>query len=205
MANDTNIKIMSFSPGSGLAVAGTADFANTILSDMPGHLEQAMAQPLFEKMGRNVLTEATILRAVAKKSYDDWFGQAPAPARPPLVFLLCGYAQDKPHLISLMSHFDFAPGRSNTGFQTIGVNMLAIYLLNRLYNRNLTASAAARLAFYVISETISQDGKVGGPIKIGIVKPNCELRLLTESEVAEIHDKTVEYSDVLRNHFLKVD
>ncbi|MCD6119858.1 hypothetical protein J7K50_08495 [bacterium] len=201
MANDTNIKVVSFSPGTGLAVAGTAEFAATILHDMPQHLDIAMANPLFKDKPRDVHLEAKVLHEVAKSTYEKWFNQAPSPNRPPLIFLLCGYADNKPNLITLMSLFDFAPGKSTTGFQTIGVNMLATYLLNRLYCKGISADAAIRLAYYVIDETKSQDGKVGGPIHIGVIRADKDLEMLDETRLDDIRQNLVSFSVTLRGHF----
>jgi hypothetical protein len=53
----------------------------------------------------------------------------------------------------------------------IGVPQYAIYLSHRYYDPNISSDKAAALAEYLISETASQDPKVGGPIKIAKVLP----------------------------------
>ena len=54
----------------------------------------------------------------------------------------------------------------------VGVPQYAIYLSHRYYDPNISSDKAAALAEYLISETASQDPKVGGPIK-NPVKVSC--------------------------------
>ena len=60
---------------------------------------------------------------------------------------------------------DFAPQLA-LGTMLAGVPQYATYLLHRLYDRGMGLQSLKALAAYLISETASQDPKVGGPIKM---------------------------------------
>jgi len=52
----------------------------------------------------------------------------------------------------------------------MGCPMLANYILNKRYREDLTVETLAPLVAYAISETASVDRRVGGPIKIAIIR-----------------------------------
>jgi len=186
-ANDTFLKIQPFIPGAGLAIAGSAEFANTIL-DMVRESIAEKTETLFQCGKALGLYDAiNILRDTAVSQYNTWFGpQVPFPNRPPLIFTVCGFSNGSPHLYTMMSMMNYATGRTSAGFVAIGVGMLAIYILNRFYQKDISCDAAARLAYYVTEETASQDGKVGGPIRIGLVRPDQDMVLVDVEKLAEI-------------------
>jgi hypothetical protein len=98
--------------------------------------------------------------------------------------------------------FNFAPNLSTTGFAVIGIVPLAVYLLNRLYRRGLDLDIAKDLAAYCILETASQDGKVGGPIRMAIVRPDADTELITDSEIIELERRVDAHREALRSSFL---
>jgi 20S proteasome alpha/beta subunit len=57
------------------------------------------------------------------------------------------------------------------------------------------------LAEYIISETGTQDPKVGGPIGIALITADDGYRELDESEVADVHQKNQEELHKFREHF----
>jgi 20S proteasome alpha/beta subunit len=67
-----------------------------------------------------------------------------------------------------------------------GANEIGATLLNRLYSREMNLSSATELAAYCISETATQDGKVGGPIQIGQITVAGGFSLLPEKQVNEV-------------------
>ena len=79
---------------------------------------------------------------------------------------------------------------------------LAIYLLNRLYRRDLSLDVAKDLAYYCIAETASQDGKVGGPIRVATARPNAQITVLDDAEVDKIGERVDKHRETLRNSFL---
>ncbi|MBN1506157.1 MAG: hypothetical protein JW955_04900 [Sedimentisphaerales bacterium] len=159
-----------------------------------------------------------ILHQVARNLYDGWFPGLPQTAmpnpqtggvlaRPDLVFIVGGYAKDqsgnfsRPIIYQLTSALNFAPMMHDYGFAVAGVPTYALYLLNRLYEANRKAQEElAPLAVYTISETASQDGKVGGPIRVVIVNPTGS-RELSSTEVDEIVKRNLAKTTGLRNSF----
>jgi len=103
--------------------------------------------------------------------------------------LLAGYdAGHRPKILNLgsPSPFNFAPNLSTTGFGAAGIVPLAVYLLNRLYRRGLDLEIAKDLATYCIAETASQDGKVGGPIRLAVTTPGMDTIVLGDADMAAV-------------------
>ena len=134
--------------------------------------------------------------------------QAPYLQRPGLVMILAGYRtiDDKPAqpmLYSLISQLGFVPSLSNYGFAIIGVPQYAIYLLNRLYSKDMSLRSAVELAAYCISETATQDGKVGGTIQIAEITPKNGFKGYTKEEVENITEENKKQSQSLRGLFFR--
>lgn len=106
-------------------------------------------------------------------------------------------------LFTLISQLEFAPSLSNYGFAIIGVPQYAIYLLNRLYSKDMPLDSAAELAAYCISETATQDGKVGGPIQIAKITPKEGFRALAQTQVDRIIKENTKQSQLLKRLFFK--
>jgi len=59
------------------------------------------------------------------------------------------------------------PRKNPTGFDCIGIPIIADYLLNRIYEYGeVSVEHATEMAAFCIKETSSQDRRVGGPIQI---------------------------------------
>jgi 20S proteasome alpha/beta subunit len=158
------------------------------------------------------------LRATARAKYNEWFPtvaaiQPPAllmtgqaPSRPGLSFLVAGYemADGKsadPKVYQLISQNDFAPMLHDYGFAVAGVPQYALYLLNRLYERNRSVEELTALAVYVITETASQDGKVGGPVKVVTIGADDGCVALDEEAVLSVLGGNALRSQSLRDSF----
>jgi 20S proteasome alpha/beta subunit len=158
-----------------------------------------------------------VLHKTARASYDGWFPTLPqtvilnpqtgAPiGRPDLVFIVGGYGKDqsgnftRPIIYQLASALNFAPMIHDYGFAVAGVATYALYLLNRLYEADRKAQELVPLAVYAISETASQDGKVGGPIRVVIVSP-AGSKELNNVEVDNIVKRNLTKTTALRNSF----
>jgi 20S proteasome alpha/beta subunit len=109
----------------------------------------------------------------------------------------------QPMLYTLISQLDFVPSLSNYGFAIIGVPQYAIYLLNRLYSKDMLLRSAIELAAYCISETATQDGKVGGDIQMAEVTPKNGFKAYTKKEVDGITEENKKQSQSLRGLFFK--
>ena len=204
--NDTVQKIYKPSPRTALAMVGQAETGAALMQRIIAALA---AQPAADVDG-----VAEIIRVLSNQFFGQWFGppqflmgpMGPAPApRPDVWFLLVGYdAANLPKILSLGSTppFNFAPNLSTTGFAALGVVPLAVYLMNRLYRRGLDLEIAKDLATYCIVETASQDGKVGGPIRLAVVAPGQTATVLTEDEMQAMLPRAERHRETLRNSFL---
>jgi 20S proteasome alpha/beta subunit len=159
-----------------------------------------------------------VLHQTSRASYDAWFPGLPqttmlnpqtglAIGRPDLTFIVGGYEKDqggnftRPVIYQLNSALNFAPMIHDYGFAVAGIPTYALYLLNRLYEADRKAQEElAPLAVYAISETASQDGKVGGPIRVIIVSPTGS-KELTDVEVGNIVKRNLTKTTALRNSF----
>ena len=158
------------------------------------------------------------LRETARNSYEEWFPTVPAipapqlvmtgqaPARPDLAFIVAGYELHEeggpvPRIYQLGSATDFAPMVHDYGFAVAGVAQYALYLLNRLYEPDRSTRELQALAVYVVTETASQDGKVGGPVKLVTVLPDTGGEILDQDAVSAIASANAERSKALRDSF----
>lgn len=99
-----------------------------------------------------------------------------------------------------MSQFDFAPFLHDYGFALQGVPQYALYLMNRLYSENMKIEQLKHLLAYVITETATQDGRVGGPVRMAIIN-STEAKELSREEVEEIKKQNEENSKRLKSLF----
>jgi hypothetical protein len=90
----------------------------------------------------------------------------------------------------------------NYGFGVDGVAQYALYLLNRLYDPASVMDDLKCLAAYIIAETASQDGKVGGPIQMATITTR-DSQILAVSAIEEIVRTNQERSRVLKQSFLR--
>jgi 20S proteasome alpha/beta subunit len=158
------------------------------------------------------------LRVTCRQKYNEWFEAVPAmqppallmtgqvPSRPGLNIIVGGYELDgeeigEPRLYRLFSYQDFSPMLSDYGWMVDGIVQYALYLLNRLYEPDRTVQELTALAIYAITETASQDGKVGGPVKVVTIKPKEGCTALEDSAVSEIMSGNEKRSRALRDSF----
>jgi 20S proteasome alpha/beta subunit len=127
-------------------------------------------------------------------------------SRPDLAFILGGFDADgTPRIFSLISNFDFNPMLHEYGFAVQGVAQYALYLLNRLYEADRSLDELAALAVYAITETASQDGKVGGPVNVITITPTAPpdggCKILPRGRVQAIETENATRSQALRASF----
>jgi len=205
-ANDTVQKIYRPNPRTAIALVGQAETGAALM--------QRIVATLTPQPAADIDVVAEAIRTVSNQVFTQWFGPpqfmpgptGPVPIpRPDVWFLLVGYdATNQPKILSLGSTppFNFAPNLSTTGFAAAGVVPLAVYLLNRLYRRNLDLEIAKDLATYCIVETASQDGKVGGPVRLAIAAAGQDSLVLTDGQVQEIVTRVDRHRETLRTSFL---
>lgn len=207
--NDTAIKVFTPTPSVAIALSGSGETGHALM--------QQIAAGLGVQVVMDVDAVAAHIQNIGRQYYQQSFGAplwlmnpAGAPVctpRPDIWYLLAGYTiTGQPKLINMTSAvpFNFTPGFTNTGFAAIGVAPLALYLLNRLYRRDISLQIAKDLAAYCIEETASQDGKVGGPVRMAIVRHNQVTELVSEDEIAELGRRVSVHREALRASFLNL-
>jgi 20S proteasome alpha/beta subunit len=209
--NDSQQKANVLAPHVAVLQAGAGEIGTLIVREVTS---------LIEGQNMDGVTAAmNVLRDRARQSYQEWFPSLdaiPAPqlvatgqaaSRPDLAFVIGGYepivegVDPTPAIYHLLSGLDYAPMLADYGFAVQGVAQYALYLLNRLYEPDRTVQELSALAVYVITETASQDGKVGGPVQVITVKPEEGCEVLAPESVSEIATGNEERSRALRNSF----
>jgi 20S proteasome alpha/beta subunit len=203
--NDSQKKLYSSSKYSAILVAGSGELGAQIMAEVMDVIK--------EIEGITPVMDAT--RVLVRERYSNWFNQfaiqavpnAQSPVRPDLAFLIAGYeVNDKgepieQRIFQLISQTDFAPMLHNYGFALTGVAQYALYLLNRLYQRDSTVEQLKALAAYVITETASQDGKVGGPVQMATINPKDGCKELAEEEIEAVITQNQRRSETLKDSF----
>jgi hypothetical protein len=127
--------------------------------------------------------------------------------RPEVGCILAGYPSvGKPRdrdaeIYSLVSPLNFAPLLHDYGFAVSGVAQYALYLMNRIYRNDIVLDNAIALAHYVIAETASQDGKVGGPVRIAVIDPDRGFQELPTERVKELQDRDRKVNEAIAKLF----
>ena len=196
--NDSQLKI--FSVGRfGIGLAGASELGAALLDEL--RKVNLAGCP-------NIDICVQTMAQVSVNLFTQWFREIPPAARPGLLFTVAGYrvtdSQPPEAMIYMLnSQLNFAPQLFTNMPSLSGIPQYAVYLVNRYYDPSISLERAKALAEYLISETASQDPKVGGPIKMAEITPEKGYRELTEQEVAEIQQSNKELNVQLRQFFLK--
>lgn len=208
--NDNMKKLYPLSRYVGVVLAGSGELGATIMSEIQTGIQNSGA-PI-----EGVTPVMNLVRDILMRRYSEWFAGfaiapiqgAPIPVRPTLVLIVGGYEVDgegKPteqKIYSLNCHQNFAPMLHDYGFALNGVAQYALYLLNRLYMPDLNVDKLLPLGAYVITETASQDGKVGGPVQLMKILPETGCIPLSDDDVEVILQENNVRSEKLRESFL---
>jgi 20S proteasome alpha/beta subunit len=156
------------------------------------------------------------VREVGRRKFNEWFptfpflpipGQNAAFMRPTLQLTIAGYDLENgnfiPRMYSMVSNLDFSPNLHDFGFALGGVAQYALYLLNRLYSADMGIEDLKHLAAYVVTETATQDGKVGGPVQMAVILPKVGASMVNREEVTSIVMKNEKRSKGLKSLFRK--
>jgi len=210
--NDSMQKLFSLSDHTAVLISGASELGSLIVTKASETIH------LLEMDGITEITEQ--LRDVARKTYADSFPSlpavqvqntggilAPVTNRPDLAFIVAGYDKgetrqlyDVPRMFTLASGWDFPPQLHTYGFALAGIATYALYLLNRLYEPNRTVEELTALAVYVITETASQDGKVGGPVQVATISAIGTV-ILEPDSVTKVINQNAERAKALRDSF----
>jgi len=206
--NDNQKKSYGLSKYVGVLMAGSGELGAMIMNEIATDVKNRNLEGVTPIMNA--------AREILKRRYGEWFARfslqaipnVPTPVRPTLVVIIGGYDLDntgKPviqKIYSLNCHLDFAPMLHDYGFALEGVAQYALYLLNRLYAGESVKNLLP-LAAYVITETASQDGKVGGPVQLMQITSEEGCRILSSEEINSIIASNSSRSDNLRVSFFK--
>ncbi len=194
--NDTQQKIFQFGK-CGFAISGAAELAQAMMDE-------------FGKRGLNNpqnIDDAVTSLAHAAAIYDGWFQGINFDQRPTILFVLAGYrvpdggAAPIPMVYLMASNTRFAPQLAGAYPMMAGVPQYAVYLSHRYFDPAMTGESAAALAEYLISETASQDPKVGGPIRIAKVLPT-GYHPLTDDEISTLKKRNMKLNSKLKRFFI---
>lgn len=204
--NDIQKKLFKLSLYCSIGITGSSELAAKLVDGITGIIDSQKLEYVDDILAK-VVEEA-------KKEYFGWFGQRQwvtagplLDSRPPIAFTIIGYHKRESDFISriylLTSQLDFAPQLCPSGFMLTGIPQYATYLLHRLYDRRMNIKNLSALAAYLISETATQDPKVGGPIRIVQITKEDGYKELTEDEVNEINKRNEEQNLKLRKFFFR--
>jgi len=102
----------------------------------------------------------------------------------------------------LNSALDFTP-QLCVAKMLAGVPQYATYLMHRLYNPQMKLVNVRALAVYLITETATQDPKVGGPVRMAEISLEKGYQELSENLIQSIIKKNDEQNIKLREFFFK--
>jgi 20S proteasome alpha/beta subunit len=207
--NDTQQKLYVFGNYAGVMTAGSGELGAQLMREVQVAIQQRQA------VGVTPVMEA--IRDTAIQRYDEWFpgwGIQPVPGlampvRPDLALIIAGYdldANGQPtdqKIYTLTSNLAFAPMLHNYGYALQGVPQYALYILNRLYEPGREAAQLERLAAYVITETASQDGKVGGPVQMASILEAGGAVMLSDTRIGSILTRNTQLLADLRGFFYR--
>ena len=209
--NDSQEKAHILAPHVAVLFAGSGEVGSLIV--------RQVAELVTQQVLDGVTPVMELLRKTARENYAAWFPSLPpipapqsvmsgqAAGRPELAMVIAGYELDaqgratEAKLYQLVSATDFSPMLHDYGFAVCGVAQYALYLLNRLYEPDRTVQELTPLAAYVITETASQDGKVGGPVRVIVVSPDSGCEALNPSDVDRVLSNNAVRSKTLRDSF----
>lgn len=195
-SNDTVKKIFRLDDHNAVGIAGDGPLAM--------HFFDTISSDLNFRNGISALAEQ--MRSLGKARFDEFFSHQAPKDRPPLNIILTGYMPNgKPEIYTLNSNDNFVPRKSTTGFECIGIPIIANYLFNRLYEPEITAQHAAELATFCIKETSSQDNRVGGPTQIAIFSNIKQYAELSHEEVEKIEKKCEQFRLLQKGNFYPED
>ena len=138
--------------------------------------------------------------------YAEWFKGMSQDQIPVINFIMVGLEkQNNAHQVRtylLSSQANFSLQLATDGCMLAGVVQYAIYLKHRFYDVNMGLEQAMRLAVYLITETATQDPKVGGPIRAAQITGD-GFSQLSDEQVSRIIQENEEQNKTLKSFFMK--
>ena len=189
--NDTQQKVFQFGTCA-LAISGAGEMSLALLDALN---KQGLSNP-------NGIDDALASFSAAANIYEGWLQAVREDHRPFMALLLAGYRAGSPNpmVYLLTSNTRFAPQLSGPYPLMVGVPQYATYLSHRYYDPAMNCDSASALAEYLITETASQDPKVGGPVRIAKLTPD-GYHTLTDAEVLALKKRNQKLNDKLKRFF----
>jgi len=192
--NDTQKKIWPIGKH-GLGLAGASEMGATLLDELKGEVSGD------DDIG--IAKDKIVDKCMGL--FDHWFRNTQPAQRPVVLMTLAGHrfadGVPEPIVYLLNSQLNFAPQLIGHMPCLSGVPQYAVYLMHRYYDPSISVEKAKALSHYLISETASQDPKVGGPVQMAIIKPEGYTEL-TKEEITAIGDSNSELNRQLREFFM---
>lgn len=190
---DSQCKLFKLSKYVGIVSYGQAELAAQIISEIVKDLK-----PEDEYVTQVVNKTRKVLR----EKYHEWLKNVPLERQPVIGFILGGLEpSNEPKAYYLSSTLDFAPQLVTTDIALGGIPQYATYLAHRLYNPEMKRQQLVALAVYLISETATQDPKVGGPIRVAEISIERGYQEIEKPLIEEILSKNEEMNKKLREFF----
>ena len=166
---DVMIKTSILAPHVGVLMSGAGELGDALVDEFLTNQQGSDSDGVTKVMGK--------FRAHLAQKWDAYFANVPFQNRPICAFTVAGLnpvdgIYTKPVIYTLLSQFGFAPSLHRYGFACAGIPTFATYILNRRYDRNASVEVLAGLVAFAISETASQDQRVGGPIRMTTIEPD---------------------------------
>ena len=133
------------------------------------------------------------LQSFCLQQWNQWFANVPFQFRPVVAYIIAGLDKEGeqyciPRIYSIDSRMGFAPAFHRYGWAHGGVPIYAIYIFGRKYRSDMDVEEVAGLVAYAISETATQDLRVGGKIKMMKITPS-GVQPFSEDEIKDLLDK----------------
>ena len=194
--SDMRRKVFRLGKYCGIGVSGPPDLASALLAEVQRELAERGLSHMDDVL--------PFTRERLRTLYNDAFRDLPADRRPLIGFIVAGYEKDgTARVYSLSSEFGYAPMLSEPGFCILGLPLFPTYLVNRFYDREASGEQVAALAEFLISETGTQDPKVGGPVTMALILPEQGFKELEANEIAAIHSMNEQQMLRLKQYFSK--
>ena len=196
--NDNQIKLYPIGL-CGLGIAGASELGASLLDE---YRKKGYHQPAPVDKVMNDISHKS------QECFNNWFGSISPEKRPGVFLTLAGYrsamsANPEPMVYLFNSAQNFAPMLMGNYPALSGIPQYAVYLSHRYYDPSISTERAKALAEYLISETASQETKVGGRIRMAEITPKNGYRELSEDEVKTISEANTSLNQRLRQFFLK--
>lgn len=188
-SHDMMEKIQIITPHVVVLTAGVGEISDNLLVEF----RRSLTSPI------DGITEIVQhLQQFCMAKWNQWFVNVPFQHRPAVVYVLAGLDREGedgdysvPRIYTMVSQAGFAPAFHRYGWANAGIPIYAIYLYGRRYRSDMTADELCGLAAYAISETATQDLRVGGNIRMAKVLSD-GATMLTENEIRDCLNRHVE-------------